>query len=374
MTIGAAITVFAVYTTNNRKKTIRAAKEAKAEELIFFESEAEDSTSAINAVKDLIPHKSAASLENTISNALEDAENVVDKAKSVAQKSYADAKSAAEKSFSDAKSAAEQSYSDAKSVADKSLTNAKSSIDKAVEDAGNVVDKVVADAGNALDKTVSSAKSVVDKTITDAGNALDDSVSSAKSAVDKAVADAGHAVEKVVEDAGNVLSDAGNAFDKKVAEAGKALSDAGSVVDKTVSDAGKALDKSLADAGAAVDELVDSLAISGTTPEDLLQEADRETQAETENKGAYDPETGEINWDCPCLGGMANGPCGEEFKTAFSCFVYSKEEPKGIECIEKFSAMQNCFREHPDVYAEELRETEPFPEEEKAGNVDKVES
>ena len=25
----------------------------------------------------------------------------------------------------------------------------------------------------------------------------------------------------------------------------------------------------------------------------------------------------EINWDCPCLGGMAHGPCGEEFKAAF---------------------------------------------------------
>ena len=68
--------------------------------------------------------------------------------------------------------------------------------------------------------------------------------------------------------------------------------------------------------------------------------------------GAYDPVTGEINWDCPCLGGMAHGPCGEEFKAAFSCFVYSEEEPKGIDCVEKFKAMQNCFREHPDVYGE----------------------
>ncbi len=72
-------------------------------------------------------------------------------------------------------------------------------------------------------------------------------------------------------------------------------------------------------------------------------------------QGAYNPETGEINWDCPCLGGMANGPCGEEFKAAFSCFVYSEAEPKGIDCIEKFSAMQACFREHPEEYAEELR-------------------
>jgi intermembrane space import and assembly protein 40 len=59
-------------------------------------------------------------------------------------------------------------------------------------------------------------------------------------------------------------------------------------------------------------------------------------QEEADQQGAFNPETGEINWDCPCLGGMAHGPCGEEFKTAFSCFVYSNEEPKGMDCIEKF--------------------------------------
>jgi intermembrane space import and assembly protein 40 len=64
------------------------------------------------------------------------------------------------------------------------------------------------------------------------------------------------------------------------------------------------------------------------SPEALEQEATQQ--------GAFDPETGEINWDCPCLGGMAHGPCGEEFKAAFSCFVYSKEEPKGMDCIDKF--------------------------------------
>lgn len=49
---------------------------------------------------------------------------------------------------------------------------------------------------------------------------------------------------------------------------------------------------------------------------------------------------------------MATGPCGEEFKAAFSCFVYSEAEPKGIDCVEKFKGMQDCFREHPDVYGE----------------------
>ncbi|KAH3658659.1 hypothetical protein OGATHE_006803, partial [Ogataea polymorpha] len=63
---------------------------------------------------------------------------------------------------------------------------------------------------------------------------------------------------------------------------------------------------------------------------------------------------------CPCLGGMAHGPCGEEFKAAFSCFVYSKEEPKGIDCVEKFKGMQECFKKYPEVYAEELREDDEY--------------
>jgi intermembrane space import and assembly protein 40 len=62
----------------------------------------------------------------------------------------------------------------------------------------------------------------------------------------------------------------------------------------------------------------------------------QELEEEAGSEGAFNPETGEINWDCPCLGGMAHGPCGEEFKAAFSCFVYSKEEPKGMDCIDKF--------------------------------------
>ncbi|AEO58332.1 hypothetical protein MYCTH_2305597 [Thermothelomyces thermophilus ATCC 42464] len=86
------------------------------------------------------------------------------------------------------------------------------------------------------------------------------------------------------------------------------------------------------------------------SPEALEQEA--------QQQGAFDPETGEINWDCPCLGGMAHGPCGEEFKAAFSCFVYSKEEPKGMDCIDKFQHMQDCFRKYPDVYGSELADDE----------------
>jgi intermembrane space import and assembly protein 40 len=49
---------------------------------------------------------------------------------------------------------------------------------------------------------------------------------------------------------------------------------------------------------------------------------------------------------------MASGPCGEDFKAAFSCFVYSEEEPKGMDCVEKFKGMQDCFRAHPEIYGE----------------------
>lgn len=94
-------------------------------------------------------------------------------------------------------------------------------------------------------------------------------------------------------------------------------------------------------------------------------------EAEADQQGAFNPETGEINWDCPCLGGMATGPCGDEFKAAFSCFVFSKEEPKGMDCIDKFKSvtpqlytrkhpltrrrnMQNCFRQYPEVYGSEI--------------------
>lgn len=72
------------------------------------------------------------------------------------------------------------------------------------------------------------------------------------------------------------------------------------------------------------------------TPEQLEEEAGQQ--------GAFNPETGEINFDCPCLGGMAHGPCGEEFKAAFSCFVYSDQEPKGIECVDKFQYVMGYLK------------------------------
>lgn len=65
---------------------------------------------------------------------------------------------------------------------------------------------------------------------------------------------------------------------------------------------------------------------------------------------------GEINWDCPCLGDMPHGPCGQAFKDAFSCFHYSEADPKGSDCIPSFKGMQECFEKHPEHFAEYLRD------------------
>ena len=53
---------------------------------------------------------------------------------------------------------------------------------------------------------------------------------------------------------------------------------------------------------------------------------------------------------------MAKGPCGEEFKTAFSCFVFSEAEPKGADCVDHFKNMQKCFQEYPEYYADQLKD------------------
>lgn len=55
---------------------------------------------------------------------------------------------------------------------------------------------------------------------------------------------------------------------------------------------------------------------------------------------------------------MTTGPCGETFKEAFSCFVYSKEEPKGSDCLEQFSQFQDCIVSHPELYGP-LEDGEP---------------
>jgi len=94
-------------------------------------------------------------------------------------------------------------------------------------------------------------------------------------------------------------------------------------------------------------ELVDSEA---DTKEPTEGEEDEERRGPVV-AAPYNPETGEFNWECPCLGGLPQSVCGEPFKESFRCFVTSEAEPKGMDCIDAFNAMQQCFRDHPEVYA-----------------------
>lgn len=77
---------------------------------------------------------------------------------------------------------------------------------------------------------------------------------------------------------------------------------------------------------------------------------------ESESASGLILENGDINWSCPCLGGMATGPCGVEFRDAFSCFHYSEAQPKGSDCYEAFKTMQDCMANYPGVYKQNSHE------------------
>ena len=55
---------------------------------------------------------------------------------------------------------------------------------------------------------------------------------------------------------------------------------------------------------------------------------------------------------------MAHGPCGEDFKSAFSCFVHSEAEVKGSDCLTEFQAMQDCMVQYPEIYKDEDQDEE----------------
>jgi intermembrane space import and assembly protein 40 len=80
------------------------------------------------------------------------------------------------------------------------------------------------------------------------------------------------------------------------------------------------------------------------------EDADEYRKSGSSPSGAINPETGEVNWDCPCLKSALEPPCGDSFKSAFSCFVASRTEPKGMDCHDFFRAMQECFISHPEKY------------------------
>lgn len=59
---------------------------------------------------------------------------------------------------------------------------------------------------------------------------------------------------------------------------------------------------------------------------------------------------------------MATGPCGYEFRSAFSCFHYSQADPKGSDCYDDFKKMQDCMSKFPVLYDMDKDDIDPLME------------
>nr|XP_002125847.1 mitochondrial intermembrane space import and assembly protein 40-A-like isoform X2 [Ciona intestinalis] len=104
-----------------------------------------------------------------------------------------------------------------------------------------------------------------------------------------------------------------------------------------------------------------------SSPSTTQLRPDNPDELDTSSAGAILPN-GEINWDCPCLGNLPNGPCGENFRKAFSCWVEHKdnEESFAEKCFENFTKWEECISEHKDIYR-------PTEEKKEASNNDENE-
>ncbi|KAL1546615.1 Oxidoreductase [Salvia divinorum] len=62
--------------------------------------------------------------------------------------------------------------------------------------------------------------------------------------------------------------------------------------------------------------------------------------------------------ECPCIAHLRSGPCGDQFSSAFVCFLKSTAEEKGSDCVHPFVALQNCIKANPDAFSKDVLEDE----------------
>lgn len=88
-----------------------------------------------------------------------------------------------------------------------------------------------------------------------------------------------------------------------------------------------------------------------TAPSKIELKPDDPKELDTSNQGAILPN-GEINWDCPCLGNMPNGPCGPSFRQSFQCWVNNKGDDKSFaeKCYGLFVEWEKCLSVHKKIY------------------------
>ncbi|KII63416.1 Mitochondrial intermembrane space import and assembly protein 40-B [Thelohanellus kitauei] len=66
------------------------------------------------------------------------------------------------------------------------------------------------------------------------------------------------------------------------------------------------------------------------------------------NGGIINPD-GSVNWDCPCLGGLPNSECGQQFRAAITCLINNKENDDVMKCATEFENMAECWKAHPEL-------------------------
>ena len=74
-------------------------------------------------------------------------------------------------------------------------------------------------------------------------------------------------------------------------------------------------------------------------------------------------DDGRPNFECPCLGSLPHGPCGEFFRQSFSCWLKYKDSPDDLgfknECQPKFIAWTRCNDQYPDMYGDAGKNNRP---------------
>jgi intermembrane space import and assembly protein 40 len=60
------------------------------------------------------------------------------------------------------------------------------------------------------------------------------------------------------------------------------------------------------------------------------------------------PETTHLPAPLFRAGDLKEGPCGQTFVTAFSCYIRSSHPEKGMDCLDQFKGFQECLKQHPD--------------------------
>lgn len=66
------------------------------------------------------------------------------------------------------------------------------------------------------------------------------------------------------------------------------------------------------------------------------------------------------DWNCACFGDELIKPCAEGFKEAYTCFHYSKAQPKGSECIPHMQKYKDCAilnrKDYPEKFTKSSKQ------------------